>query len=61
MTVLNQGLNQIETLAEMFAANDRIFEHVATIYFKLYNAFLAKGFSEEQAIKIVASLPIFKF
>ena len=53
------GLNQVETLAEIFAGTDKLYEHLATIYKKMYDALKAKDFTDEQAMVILSALPIF--
>jgi hypothetical protein len=54
------GLNQVETLAEMFAGTDKLYEHLATIYWKMFKSLTANDkFTEEQAIEILKSIPIF--
>jgi hypothetical protein len=53
-------MNQLETVVEIFAKNDKIFEHFATIYFKIFQALKAKGFSEEQAVTILSNISLTK-
>lgn len=53
------GLNQIETLAEIFAGTEKLYGHLATIYRKMFEALKAENFTDEQAMTILSSLPIF--
>jgi hypothetical protein len=53
------GLNQVETLAEIFAGTDKLYEHLGTIYWKMFTQLKEKGFTEDQAIQILTTLPIF--
>jgi len=52
-------LNEIEVVSEMFANSEVLYTNLANIYRKMFISLTSVGFTEEQAIQIVTSLPIF--